>query len=131
MKNLLSILSVFTLFYSCAKKRDYEEVYKDAKLITRSEAVDTESDHLYLVSTLGAPRLVASALPYYQGEEKIVRMKFEKKGLHIYQLDKDKRFSDNPLNNSPVLTIPGDYNCLLYTSPSPRDRQKSRMPSSA
>ena len=26
----------------------------------------------------------------------------------------------------------GDYkDCLLYTSPSPRDRQKSRMPSSA
>ena len=23
------------------------------------------------------------------------------------------------------------YHCLLYTSPSPRDRQKSRMPSSA
>ena len=25
----------------------------------------------------------------------------------------------------------GGYSCLLYTSPSPRDRQKSRMPSSA
>ena len=25
----------------------------------------------------------------------------------------------------------GTGNCLLYTSPSPRDRQKSRMPSSA
>ena len=25
----------------------------------------------------------------------------------------------------------GYYDCLLYTSPSPRDRQKSRMPSSA
>ena len=25
----------------------------------------------------------------------------------------------------------GSYACLLYTSPSPRDRQKSRMPSSA
>jgi hypothetical protein len=25
----------------------------------------------------------------------------------------------------------GAYTCLLYTSPSPRDRQKSRMPSSA
>ena len=25
----------------------------------------------------------------------------------------------------------GYWNCLLYTSPSPRDRQKSRMPSSA
>ena len=26
---------------------------------------------------------------------------------------------------------PNMYTCLLYTSPSPRDRQKSRMPSSA
>ena len=25
----------------------------------------------------------------------------------------------------------GNNDCLLYTSPSPRDRQKSRMPSSA
>ena len=30
------------------------------------------------------------------------------------------------------LSAPGQaYTCLLYTSPSPRDRQKSRMPSSA
>ena len=28
-------------------------------------------------------------------------------------------------------TIAGAVTCLLYTSPSPRDRQKSRMPSSA
>ena len=26
---------------------------------------------------------------------------------------------------------PSIFSCLLYTSPSPRDRQKSRMPSSA
>ena len=35
---------------------------------------------------------------------------------------------------SPVDGIPNDAlasACLLYTSPSPRDRQKSRMPSSA
>ena len=30
-----------------------------------------------------------------------------------------------------VRTTVGQYICLLYTSPSPRDRQKSRMPSSA
>ena len=30
-----------------------------------------------------------------------------------------------------VLSAPLSYICLLYTSPSPRDRQKSRMPSSA
>ena len=30
-----------------------------------------------------------------------------------------------------ALGISFNYGCLLYTSPSPRDRQKSRMPSSA
>ena len=35
-------------------------------------------------------------------------------------------------NASPFFKITIDENiCLLYTSPSPRDRQKSRMPSSA
>ena len=36
---------------------------------------------------------------------------------------------DDPKNKF----YPGEFNygCLLYTSPSPRDRQKSRMPSSA
>ena len=29
------------------------------------------------------------------------------------------------------LKVSKSNNCLLYTSPSPRDRQKSRMPSSA
>ena len=31
----------------------------------------------------------------------------------------------------PIELDPPDHTCLLYTSPSPRDRQKSRMPSSA
>ena len=30
-----------------------------------------------------------------------------------------------------ALAMDAKYACLLYTSPSPRDRQKSRMPSSA
>ena len=34
-------------------------------------------------------------------------------------------------NFNDVPTAPIDNICLLYTSPSPRDRQKSRMPSSA
>eukprot|EP00828_Plagiopyla_frontata_P003170 TRINITY_DN10851_c0_g1_i2.p2 TRINITY_DN10851_c0_g1~~TRINITY_DN10851_c0_g1_i2.p2 ORF type:complete len:100 (+),score=25.89 TRINITY_DN10851_c0_g1_i2:175-474(+) len=34
-------------------------------------------------------------------------------------------------NNHQIQTLNSQLNCLLYTSPSPRDRQKSRMPSSA
>ena len=30
-----------------------------------------------------------------------------------------------------VVAVTREYNCLLYTSPSPRDRTRSRMPSSA
>ena len=30
-----------------------------------------------------------------------------------------------------IANLQKDNSCLLYTSPSPRDRQKSRMPSSA
>ena len=36
---------------------------------------------------------------------------------------------DKPV--APVAIPPRKKACLLYTSPSPRDRQKSRMPSSA
>ena len=38
-----------------------------------------------------------------------------------------------PRSLMPVMSVEParPWNCLLYTSPSPRDRQKSRMPSSA
>ena len=37
-----------------------------------------------------------------------------------------------PTNAAFKVKVNGEIqNCLLYTSPSPRDRQKSRMPSSA
>ena len=42
------------------------------------------------------------------------------------------KFSDlGVFNRATGTSTPNYYNCLLYTSPSPRDRQKSRMPSSA
>ena len=37
----------------------------------------------------------------------------------------------NEKMNLTAITDKKDVVCLLYTSPSPRDRQKSRMPSSA
>ena len=40
-------------------------------------------------------------------------------------------FATDILVGGPLWSQDGAYTCLLYTSPSPRDRQKSRMPSSA
>ena len=63
-------------------------------------------------------------------------------GIHVYLAT----INDSYVNNSKYIeanskalhalksTLNNDYLsrvCLLYTSPSPRDRQKSRMPSSA
>ena len=39
--------------------------------------------------------------------------------------------ADESVNREQYLYRERRYGCLLYTSPSPRDRQKSRMPSSA
>ena len=43
-------------------------------------------------------------------------------------LEKAAAKSGNKVDDQLVAAL---KNCLLYTSPSPRDRQKSRMPSSA
>ena len=43
----------------------------------------------------------------------------------------DKLKITRALDELGVDYIEGGWPCLLYTSPSPRDRQKSRMPSSA
>ena len=44
----------------------------------------------------------------------------------------DKTIAEGDSSTSPrSMNAAHNENCLLYTSPSPRDRQKSRMPSSA
>ena len=56
----------------------------------------------------------------YKGLEKLYR-KYQNKGFEILGF---------PCNQF-AFQEPGTNDCLLYTSPSPRDRPLSRMPSSA
>ena len=49
-------------------------------------------------------------------------------GLHILEI---QAIADGEVSNGILSRNPLENGCLLYTSPSPRDRQKSRMPSSA
>ena len=53
-----------------------------------------------------------------------------KKYTDIYHEDMDSLFVLRP-DHEPKVTENIDHICLLYTSPSPRDRTRSRMPSSA
>ena len=55
-------------------------------------------------------------------------------GFHLEAVIVSDEFLEQSLieRHKMVYTALGDLmNCLLYTSPSPRDRQKTRMPSSA
>ena len=51
--------------------------------------------------------------------------------LQMEDAKKDIHFYINSPGGSVTATMAIYDTCLLYTSPSPRDRQKSRMPSSA
>ena len=57
---------------------------------------------------------------YYSGPSKMIETHVTKK-----ENMKDEDWVDS------VSLSPTPYSCLLYTSPSPRDRTRSRMPSSA
>ena len=54
-----------------------------------------------------------------------VNVDIDQKSVHV------KSSSDLDLSLVSNMLDEQGYTCLLYTSPSPRDRQKSRMPSSA
>ena len=47
--------------------------------------------------------------------------------LHQFGIDERMSIDDEPFGGGPGMVL----SCLLYTSPSPRDKRQSRMPSSA
>ena len=56
--------------------------------------------------------------------------------LKLSKLHKNEELNQHYLNNIPIavkdlIDVKDLKTCLLYTSPSPRDRTRSRMPSSA
>ncbi len=82
--------------------------------LSKEKDFDLDSEYLYITMTHGTPREVLQADPFYQGNEKLVHLRFTKQGLEVYEKDRDDRFRDNALNEKPVLLIPGvyeDYKC--------------------
>ena len=61
---------------------------------------------------------------------KLLRLDLQKdpQTIHRFKLEAQ---STSELSHPNIVSILDVGSCLLYTSPSPRDRQKSRMPSSA
>ena len=86
------------------------------------------SDKKYSV-TLSAKDQMSAAFDSVGAASSRLRKEVDETNKQIKQLgDTSKRSADfGTLRRE----MEGTKGCLLYTSPSPRDRQKSRMPSSA
>ena len=81
--------------------------------------------------------------PWDVGMERVPLVRLEGNEVHIenfrnFRYEHDGSHEENyesrtikidDLESADFIVVP--FSCLLYTSPSPRDRQKSRMPSSA
>ena len=90
-------------------------------------------------SSTGAAKAVTKVIPSLEG--KLTGMAFRIPTANVSVVDLtvrlNKKTSYEEIKNSMLDASKNDLNgilgycCLLYTSPSPRDRQKSRMPSSA
>ena len=80
---------------------------------------ENRMNHIYLLNEMGASIKLNKNVAHIKGVKTI-------NGMNLVGSD---------LRSSAALIIAGiiakGSSCLLYTSPSPRDRQKSRMPSSA
>ena len=76
--------------------------------------------HIHTVS----PSPIGTGIPerVINGE---IRLELSEESRQL--IDQCRKYLDKKVRNSSDLI----YGCLLYTSPSPRDRTRSRMPSSA
>lgn len=124
LKNLAKYSAVVATlaFVGCAKEKPFDEQYKAVELLSRSNIVTEETvtlengqkvtrpvEYIYVPMTLGTPMNVTDADPFFQGDEKLVRLAWSEQGLEVREIEDDRRFADNDLNEYPVLTIPGDY----------------------
>ncbi|KUE80525.1 hypothetical protein ATO46_16280 [Aeromonas schubertii] len=111
-RQTLIAASVSMLLLGCgAGDEPYKEVPKAAEQ-QAWRAFDTGELWLYVPSTADAPRYASNMDPFFQGDEKVVRLQFVEEGLRVVQVDRDTTAAGQPPrwnDVAPVLTIPGDY----------------------
>lgn len=97
-------LMIFGTLIGCGQERNHKPLPK-IEVFSKS-LIDTSKEYLYVPSTDQVSRTTRIGRPYFQGDEKIVKFKFEKNYLVAYAQEKDQRFEDNETNSKPVFRIP-------------------------
>ena len=92
-------------------------------------AMEQTKEHVFLSKTLGINQLIVGINK--MDASKYDEKRYEEVKAQISDLIKMVGFNPAEVPFIPMSSFVGDNICLLYTSPSPRDRTRSRMPSSA
>ena len=111
-----------------------EEVILGIDLGTTNSAVGVvDSGFPILLADEDGDRLTPSAVWYEGGEVEVGRRALRRRGMGgvITSVKRLMGSSQSVAGKSPEEVSAEILNCLLYTSPSPRDKRQSRMPSSA
>lgn len=117
-KVVISLAMLALTLGGCAKKREYDTLVKedvlDKSVISTTVGKSLGDEYIYVPSMLDAPHSTNGTFPGWLGQERIVRFRFTKDALLAETVVDDPRFSGNPTNSKPVLTIPVshvDYRC--------------------
>ncbi|MGL6445524.1 hypothetical protein ACSZNO_02410 [Aeromonas veronii] len=112
MKQTIIAATVSFFLFGCGAG---DEPYKEVPKAVEQQAwqqFNTDELWLYVPSTADAPRYAVNMDPFFQGEEKIVKLQFVEEGLRVVEVDRDTTAPGQPPrwnDVAPVLTIPGDY----------------------
>ena len=106
------------------KGRRYDEVLKDSIVSESFHSTQYPDVVKYVLEAMQEidPSYSYKLFSAFRRTQDIITQGLRKKGIEV-----DVRYT-GPHNAESHIEI---YGCLLYTSPSPRDRTRTRMPSSA
>ncbi|MCB0350788.1 MAG: zinc-dependent metalloprotease [Bdellovibrionales bacterium] len=117
-KSVVAIMGVTLAFaLGCTKERPFENLQKDLTAEVKDESkalIDTNAEYIYVPSSLNSTRTTDATFPMYMGEAKIVKLQLTENDLKVIEVDHEEQFSENPVNDRPVLSIPikhVDYRC--------------------
>ena len=140
MKKVLLLLTIILI--SCGSEEstgaeetevveETEEAPSEIELDKPSFEILDKHPKVECLNTVGATKFIdVFGMYVIATEESPLEKVLHTANVLAQYLDNDEDgFADDP--NVLWQLVENNYVCLLYTSPSPRDRQKSRMPSSA
>lgn len=103
----LIMLVLPLVLVGCGKEREIKTL---PRIDVMAKSLINENTEMMSVASTGqVSRTTSFGRPYFQGQEKIVKLEFQEHNLVAYAVDKETRFDDNITNRKVVFKIPIEH----------------------